>query len=384
MSPTKFLLGVTTIAALMGLGRSAAAQTCTTDKDCPQSFTCVDSGVSTEPAPAPTCPPGTVCPKPPASTTPATVNKYCQPKACTADANCGPGMVCHTQSYTQCSGGAAVAACPPNTACDPAPKPAPTDCVTKTVSACAFKWQLPCNASADCGDGFTCKPNVTGCANGSSGSTGSGTASSSGGGAPTPGTGATPVAADPPDFAPRKPADADGGTAPGCPPVMETFPGYCAPTATTCAKDTDCPASWKCTQYNLPGTSSSRPASPPSDGGASSGGASTGGTSTGAPAPVSTPAPVDAGAPMTVRECTSPYGGVRGDTASASGSGGPLSPQPQTGSGNPPPSGGGTKTSAESASSGGGACSLNPAGGTSASGLALAALLGVLIARRRK
>ena len=377
MSSTKFLLGVTTIAALMGLGGRAVAQTCTTDKDCPQSFTCVDSGVTTEPAPARTCPPGTDCPTPPPSTTPATVIKYCQPKACTADANCGPGMVCHTQSYTQCSGGAAIAPCPPNTACDPVAKPAPTDCVTKTVSACAFKWQLPCNASADCGDGFTCKPNVTGCASSSSGSTGSGTVLDGGGGAPTPGAGATPIAAEPtaPDFAPKKPADTDGGTAPGCPPVMETFPGYCAPTATTCAKDSDCPASWKCTEYNLPGTSSSRPAS--------GGGTSSGGTSSGVPAPVSDPAPVDAGAPMTVRACTSPYGGVRGDTAAGSGPGGVATPQ-TTGSGNPPPSGG-TKGGAESASSGGGACSLNPAGGTSgASGLALAALLGLLIARRRK
>ncbi|HET6281939.1 MAG TPA: hypothetical protein VFH73_13275 [Polyangia bacterium] len=381
MPSTKFLLGITTIASalVMGLGGSAAAQTCTTDKDCPQSFTCVDSGVTTTSGTiAPDCPPGSACPKvaPPPST--PMVIKSCQPKACTADANCGPGMVCHTQSYTECSGGgAAVAPCPPNTACDPIPtKPVPTNCVTKTVSACAFKWQLPCNTSADCGDRFTCKPMVTGCASSSSATTGP--ANGSGGSAP-PATATAPATSDPPDFAPRKPADADGGTAPGCPPVMETFPGYCAPTATTCANDSECPASWKCTEYNLPGTASTRPApGAPSDSTSSGGG-----TSTGAPTPVSSPpAPVDAGSPMTVRECTSPYGGVRGDTAS--GAPGSAVP-PQAGSSTPPAPSGGTKGAAESASSSGGACSLNPTGSTSgAGGLALAALLGLLIARRRK
>jgi hypothetical protein len=85
---------------------------------------------------------------------------------------------------------------------------------------------------------------------------------------------------------------------------------------------------------------------------------------------------------MTVRECTSPYGGVRGDTAS--GAPGSAVP-PQAGSSTPPAPSGGTKGAAESASSSGGACSLNPTGSTSgAGGLALAALLGLLIARRRK
>ena len=166
MSLTRFFLGVTAIAAVSGLAGSAAAQTCTTDADCPQSFTCVDGGVTTSPtAPDPACAPGAECPKLAPSTTPPTVYKYCQAKSCSADANCGPGMVCHTQTYSECSGGAPTTAiaCAPNTTCErPAPTPPETNCTNRTISRCAFKWELPCKADAECGDGFTCKPTVSG------------------------------------------------------------------------------------------------------------------------------------------------------------------------------------------------------------------------------
>lgn len=399
----RIFLGLTAIAAVSGVSRAAVAQVCKADTDCPQSFTCVTSEISAEPAPS--CPPdATDCKRAPTTMTP-TVIKTCQPKACTADANCGPGMVCHTQMYQECSSsgssdgtgvggtapstGAALAPCPPNTECKP-PERTPPNCTTKTVSACAFKWQLPCSTAADCGDGFNCKPSITGSCSGGTPGTGTGGGTNGSGGAtpPSTGTGASPTA--PADFAPRKP-DADGG-APNC-TTMESFPGYCEPKATTCDTDSQCPASWKCTSYDVP-TASTRPATDPATPTTGTGGAA-GGGSTGAPTPVSAPVPAADGgaskpAPTTVKACTSPYGSVR--ATDLAGSGGPgipgATPSPigsTNGEGTTPPTApGGGKTASDPKPSAGG-CSLVAAGTTSGAGaLALVALLGLLVSRRRK
>ena len=246
MSFSKIVPGLSLFAVLLA-APSARAQACAADADCPGGTTCQ---LLPTPSVAPDCG-GPDCPvKADGGTaSPAAPSKACAPAPCQVDSDCGgQGRLCQHDVVTVCNGGT-VPACARGQECDTAAKPEAASCVERTVSACVYRWQLPCNADADCGDGFTCAPNISGMCSGgapTSGRADAGTSGSVDGAATRP----TPVAASGSGEATDLPAPApnsgtDGGAAPVC-TTTESFPGYCRAKATTCATDADCPASWSC------------------------------------------------------------------------------------------------------------------------------------------
>ncbi len=373
-------------AATIGFAAPARAQTCSTDGDCPQSYTCVTSTVIAEPAPA--CPPGADCAKPEVDAgVPPTVVKFCEPKTCSVDKDCGAGMVCYTQTAEACSGGVAQVGCAANTKCD-AGAPTKTDptiwplpgstCTTTTTSQCAFKWQLPCKADADCGDGFACQPSVSfGCSAGSNGGGGTTTSNSGSTGSASSGPN-QPVAVDASVTGVPTPPPSDGGAAPSC-VTTTSFPGYCQPKASTCATDTDCPATWKCADVLVAVPVANQPTNQPTKGGAAGGPAEL----------VDADLTSDAGA----KTCVSPLGGGYAYPTSGGVSGGGAPETSGTGStanadagvtaATPPgaTAGAGASTS-DSASSSSAGCSL-AGGGAEPMGLMLLALVVLTRARRR-
>jgi MYXO-CTERM domain-containing protein len=108
-------------------------------------------------------------------------------------------------------------------------------CTTTTRKLCAFKWQLPCNADIDCGDGFVCQPSVSGGCG--SASRGVSTGPFGAGGAASGGSSSSPPAVD--------------AGAPEC-QTVPSFPGWCRTKATTCTADTECPSGWTCTAIGTP------------------------------------------------------------------------------------------------------------------------------------
>jgi MYXO-CTERM domain-containing protein len=357
----------------------AQAQTCQTTNDCHKGFVCIQNTAT----PAPTAPPGSATADPSAPTkTSALVapsaGGYCQAAECASDTDCGLNMVCHTEQYSMCTGGGAVAPCAPNTDCIAKPVDM-TTCTDVKVSRCAFTWQLPCNTDTDCGAGFMCNPTVSGSCSGSSGSATAGTGTSgpamTGGGA-AGSAGATKTAD--PGFAAPVPPDQTCTT-------TTSFPGYCQPKATTCASNTDCPTDWTCVAQQTPDRGGPTIAT---------GAAGTSGTtsSPGAGVPASDALlPAPGPTPPVTMVCTSPYGyggygavavdsgtpkqgGTGTTTAGTGAAGGPGGSIPPT---TPSP----THESAGTSPSTG--CAV--AGGSSSSAaFAALALLGLALARRRR
>jgi len=445
MSPKKSLLALTAAIAFLGSAGIAAAQTattCTSNADCQHGYTCQVSGVVGTGTVEPACPPDVGCPTratgsggaaaddPTAGGSPVSAGgtgtatgagnatgsdtpaadggtagpddsvstiSTCQPGPCTADTDCAAGMVCHSALLTTCSGGKAPPPCPADTKCDTSV----TDpiCTTETVSTCAFKWALPCNADADCGDGFSCQPSlIVSCSGGTPGGTGTGT---SGGGSSSSGT-----------------AGSSAGelVADSCTTTMN-YPGSCRPLATTCATSADCPSNWVCqdnaTVVGEPGTGGIS-----GGGGAAPAREATPISTSGSAAPGAVGA-ADVAAPASSRSCVAPYtaspsasgGGAGGRTGTASGS----DPTMSTGNDGTPPkdSSAGTSSTGGTTGTGGptgpagtgstagttddahgkgaltdnsGGCSVIPAGGSAGAGL-LAGLglgLAMLVARRRR
>ena len=209
---------------------------CGTGPACGVGFECTVVGESGCAGSAAPCAPGSSCPEPAPCTT--TQQLGCTPAHCTVDAECAPGMVCHawTEScpVTDC-------ACAPDTpncgcgvaACDP-----------QSVSMCTPRYLLPCKAASDCGDGFTCEEQMSGCA--SAGTNGS---------APTPG-GA--------DAAPAPAGGAAGLPAPFPPPDCSPQPTgvfQCVAKELMCSTAAQCPAGWTCESDAVPTTSACAPGS---------------------------------------------------------------------------------------------------------------------------
>ena len=356
------LLSAAAFSLLAFAGARAGAQTCTADTDCPQSYLCVVSGTSTPPA----CK-GTDCPADTGAAEPV-IYKSCQPKDCATDADCGAGMVCYDEKTTTCSGGgSATSGCAPNTKCDAGlvVTTTPETCTTTSHKLCAFKWQVPCSADTDCGDGFVCQPSVSGGCGTSSRSGVSGSTGSAGGTAgSTSGGGSGPVAVD--------------AGAPDCTTVT-SFPGSCTPKATTCAADAVCPSGWTCTAIGTP-----QPVS---------------GTGTGTPVRGTTTATapaesVDAGGSTTKKICIGPFGaGAPTRGGIDVGTGGEVTNTGHQGTGGAaPPTGpgssatGGTTGNATGAGkASGGGCAVAPARpGRSALLLMGFAAVGLALARRRQ
>ena len=289
MTLGKPLLWITALATIISIPQLGQAQTCVSTKDCPRGMTC--QADSTTPTPTPACPPGAEAECPPV-TQPSAPSMTCQPAPCQVDADCGQGMVCHSQTTTVCTGGAA-AKCDPNTTCTSVPSPTVPTCTDTTTSQCVYTWDLPCNADADCGDGFVCQPSTMGSCSGSGSSTGgtdTGTASSGTGG----GSGSGELSVPPP-----LPAfDAGVPTAVVC-TTTTSFPGSCQAKVTSCNVDSDCPSIWTCVASSVSITIGTAPS--PTDAGA---------------APISTP-PTTTSTPIstatatstatTAKTCQSPY-----------------------------------------------------------------------------
>ncbi len=173
-------------------------------------------------------------------------------QTCASDADCTQGMICHSQTSTVCSGGAATPACAANTVCPPTTVEPPT-CTDVTTNQCMCPWDVPCNADADFGAGFVCQPMTGGTCSSSGpvtaspGSTGTDTATSGGaasGGGGGSGTGAVPV--PPPAAMP----DAGPVQDPTC-TTTTSYPGTCQPKASTCSVDAECPSQWTCVTQSI-------------------------------------------------------------------------------------------------------------------------------------
>lgn len=213
--------------------RVALAQSsCSDDSECEQGFECTVVGASgcDAAAPAPTCPPGESCELPEPQPCETTELRACTPAACTSDAQCADGMVCHSWIEGCAKSSCACPSDMPDCTCDPQPA-----CEPDTVSQCTPRYMLPCQQAADCGPGFSCEQQEVPCA------CGGGSA-----GTPTPGAGAGA------GFAPPEGA---GGQSSGAPlPYPE--PCVCEPSnvyvcvaqVIECTSDAACPAGWACEQ----------------------------------------------------------------------------------------------------------------------------------------
>ena len=426
MSPSKSLVALTAALGMLGFAGTAFAQTsstCTADTDCQHGYTCQVTAIVNGTTPA--CPPDSPCittgttgtagaggsvggaaphdakdggTSAPASTVITSTISTCVPGPCTIDSDCAAGMICHGETVTTCSGSGATPPCEAGTKCDTSGVVTQSQCTNQIVSTCTFKWALPCNVDADCGDGFACQPSIGGVCSG-----GSGVGGETGGGTSSSGT-----------------AGISGGIellADTCMTTM-TYPGSCHSLVEACQADTDCPSTWVCQDNTVPGAGTGGTAGAggativpvPTDGGPPprSGGAvstSGGGADVAPPlnskmcvAPYSAPIGVkDGGAGgRTGSEPASGPIGTGGSTAggvpmgtsnegsgSASGNGGAQPPK-STAGGTGGSSGtvavSDTKVSGDSE----GGCSVIPASGTSGPVLLAFTGLALLVARRRR
>ncbi len=304
----------------LGVALGAQAAESCGEESCPKGFVC-----EMVPAPCPeiACVEGS-CP-PCGASVPA-----CRPASCQSDSDCGDGMACSERRY-DC--GAVAPACVgddcPTTNDEPS-------CAPTVEKLCVPRWQLPCNADADCGEGFSCVEreacSCPGSPGGGSGSSGS----------------ATPTEPAPNDSAPAREKAAGSEPGASAPDGCSCEPSgvkACEPRTVACVSDADCAAGWSCGDNpngscwaNSDGEMGCTPADPP-------------------------------------KLCIPPYSGVSdgGYGEATSGNDAPSSGNPETASEAPP------------RASGGGGCSV-AAPGASFAGAALfgfvAAALGLL--RRRK
>lgn len=221
--------------ALPLLATPAGAQECVDDADCYQNWACEVVG---EMGCAVACPEGQECDIPVDCV--AEEIKECVAQPCESDDQCEEGMVCHTETREECSGGSMVD-CRPGSEC---PEPTPVECETVTESACVPGYALPCQQDSDCGEGFACvEAEECWCE-------GSGTAGAGGG------SGGAPADADGGAAEPQSgsgeddPAPVPEGDVPvsyeeqcTCEPTGEY---YCEMQEIACASDSDCPQGWAC------------------------------------------------------------------------------------------------------------------------------------------
>ena len=223
---------------------SARAEECQKNEDCPKGFSCeVSMGVSSCDA-APPCAPGADCPAP-APCDPPTETHTCEPASCAVDADCGDGMVCFKETFTECSDSAGAPACGPGEECVmPAPPDEPS-CREQAIALCVPRYVLPCEQDLDCGEGFSCEASQECMCSGSAGDVADG-------GTAEPNTGE-----DFAGFAPVPPADAGtdrpvpeqdaavGGQEPTC-ECRPTEHKHCELKVMSCSSDADCPSDFAC------------------------------------------------------------------------------------------------------------------------------------------
>jgi hypothetical protein len=161
-------------------------------------------------------------------------------------------MVCHKQKISECSGGAAVPACPPDQPCAvPDAPPQEPSCTEHELAECVPRYVLPCQQHSDCGEGFSCEASEECMCSGSAGA-------ARDAGSPRPSAdqnGFAPVPArDAGSDTPESHGDAAVG---GVPPICECHPSeqkHCALQAKTCNADQDCPRDFACVTYTDAGS----------------------------------------------------------------------------------------------------------------------------------
>lgn len=304
---------------------AARAAMCSQTSDCPKGFACQVVGVGGCATPA--CAPDQPCP---ATTTvcDAPMITECAPLPCKADSDCATGMVCYAQVSQSCPSSPPQPSCAAGTKC-PVVDPGP--CTTTTTNTCVPRYDLPCHVDSDCGNGFTCVPEVvTSC------SGGSGTSSADGGGVTEP---------------PQSSCT-----------TMTLSTSQCSAKVVNCGADGDCPSDWTCVAE--PQAISNIACGAPVI-------AEDGGTP---PTPVCDPGPT----PPPQKQCMPPYydlsGGVGRSGSGTRGAGDASAPLSE-GAGNPPQTARTTTTSGCQLGAGAGA-------GGGAAWLALFGLVG--LARRRR
>lgn len=198
-----------------------ALERCEVDADCGKGLECQIVGATDCAAPA--CPPDAPCE--PVECEPS-IAKACMPAECTVDADCASGMVCHEWSR---AGACETANCACSSAAPDCSCPDPV-CEPPTIQKlCTPRYVLPCEAAADCGDGFTCEEQQScGC----SGSDGS---------APTPGRAQPPAEGGGDSDVPPAPLGPDCS----CEPSGQLA---CVPTEIACTGDESCPDGWSCAE----------------------------------------------------------------------------------------------------------------------------------------
>jgi MYXO-CTERM domain-containing protein len=154
----KVLTALIVFASVFVASSAFAAGDCDTDADCESYETCEVVGESSC-----ACAPGDAgcdCPDG------GEVYRDCvpePPESCESDADCSDDLECVTQTYEQCSGGGSTGACQitpdGGTECEDAGTPDVTEsCETITEGYCVPSYIGPCEADADCGEGFACEP----------------------------------------------------------------------------------------------------------------------------------------------------------------------------------------------------------------------------------
>jgi hypothetical protein len=129
---------------------AAATESC--GLDCPIGTTCALAPAG---CPAIGCADPADCPPCDAPATP-----YCAPADCESDSDCGGSMLCAEQTLLDCGAAAATSGATPTAAAGDAPGatlPGSPACESSTLRQCTPRWQLPCIADADCGEGFRCE-----------------------------------------------------------------------------------------------------------------------------------------------------------------------------------------------------------------------------------
>lgn len=148
--PRAWLLSFGLIGVAAAQPAWAATEGC--DLECPLGTTCELAPGS---CPAIGCVDPADCPPCDAQPTP-----YCAPAECESDSDCGDSMRCAEHSTLDCGPATSTPAAAPAAADGDEPRAAAPEaaaCEPSVIRQCAPRWQLPCTADADCGDGFRCE-----------------------------------------------------------------------------------------------------------------------------------------------------------------------------------------------------------------------------------
>ena len=131
--------------SLLCIPSVAVAQVCETDDDCGAGMICEEAASGCAEVLI-LCAEGADCAQPDCE---SETTKYCAQAPCDGDDECGDDQVCYAYTYESCE----TPACDSDEEC----ADVVSECHEEQTDAyCTAKYNVPCEVSADCGDGFTC------------------------------------------------------------------------------------------------------------------------------------------------------------------------------------------------------------------------------------